>query len=354
MQTPPETAPLLSRGDDPFPNADSIAEDHGIRRVLVCLDRSPSSEACLRYAACISKTFGSTLTLLHVLEVQDEGSGPHSTDAVGWEISRRQVSEYLERTARQAAESAGQHVDVRLEQGHPPERIIAVARELGADLTVLGSGSEGGFAGWNLGSTVHQVLALARGSVLLAPTSSPAPSVVCPRRILVPLDGSPRAESVLPTAARIARGHGGEIVLVHVVEEPQPTVLRAPEDLDLARELAARLALRARGYLDDLRDQLANQGASVRTIVVRDADGRQILLDLAKKERVDLVVLSAHGATCNAARAFGSVTAHLLEHSVTPLLILQDLPEPETRRASEVVDERVAPPLRATFSPGDS
>jgi hypothetical protein len=90
---------------------------------------------------------------------------------------------------------------------------------------------------------------------------------------------------------------------------------------------------------------------SVRAVVVRRVDGHQALLDVAQREQVDLVVLSAHGATCNAARPFGNVTAHLLEHSVVPLLVLQDLPEPELERTGDVIDEEVAPPLRASFAP---
>src|SRR5690349_1014267 len=91
------------------------AQDHGIRHVLVCLDRSPLSEVCLPYAVCISKTFGSALTLLHVLEARHERSGPrsgpHSTDALRWEISRREATDYLERLERQASEQSGQRVD---------------------------------------------------------------------------------------------------------------------------------------------------------------------------------------------------------------------------------------------------
>jgi len=39
-------------------------------------------------------------------------------------------------------------------------------------------------------------------------------------RILVPLDGSPRAEKALPVAARIARASGGSVTLLQVVSPP--------------------------------------------------------------------------------------------------------------------------------------
>jgi nucleotide-binding universal stress UspA family protein len=327
--------------------------------VLVCVDRSPLAEICVAHALFICKTFGSELTLLHVLEARHEGSapraGPQPTDAVGWEVSRCEARDYLERIERRAREVRGRPVDIRLEQGRPGERISALTRELGADLTVLGGHGESGIAAWSLGSTAQQVLSVARGSVLVARSSAPAPSVVCPRRILVPLDGSLRTESVLPAAARIARTNDAEMVLVHVVEEPLATaLLRAPEDMELARDLATRLELRAGAYLDHLRDQLTREGAYVRAVVVRQVDGHQALLDVARREEVDLVVVSAHGATCNAAQPFGSFTTHLLAHSRVAVLVLQDLQEPEAYTEGDVVDEEVGPALRASFAPGAS
>jgi nucleotide-binding universal stress UspA family protein len=49
------------------------------------------------------------------------------------------------------------------------------------------------------------------------------------RRILVPLDCSPRAEWVFPLATALARAHDAELILAHVVPEPEiPRRLPAP------------------------------------------------------------------------------------------------------------------------------
>jgi nucleotide-binding universal stress UspA family protein len=308
------------------------------------------SEVSLPHAVFISKTFDSAITLLHVMQPPHERPGPCTTDALGWEISRQEAKAYLERFEKQVIESSGQRADARLEQGHPAERIMALAREVHADLIVLGSHGQGGVASWNLGSTVQQILSVARVSVLIAHSTSPVPNVVSPKRILVPLDGALRTESVLPTVARIANVHSAEVLLVHVVAEPQPTaVLYATEDLALARNLATRLESRAKSYLEHFRDQLAREIQSVRTLVIRHADERQSLLELAQKEQTDLIILSAHGATCNPAQPFGSVTAHLLTHCTVPLLVLQDLPDSELHHAE--VDENLAPPVRGSYPP---
>ena len=320
---------------------------NAIRRILVCVDRSPSADTCLRHAVAISKSLGSAITLLHVMQPPDERSGLQTTDVLDWEISRQEASAYLERLEKEGTRASGRQVETRLEQGHPVERITAVARELEADLTVLGGQGERGVAAWNLGSTVLQVLAVARGSVLIARSSSTATGDVSLKRILVPLDGSVRAESVLPTAVRIASAHNAELLLVFMVREPIPTaVLRAPEDLEVARGLATRLEVSGKRYLEGLREQLVREGASARTVVLRNADERQSLLELSQKERSDLIVVSAHGSTCNPALTFGGVTAHILTHSVVPLLVLQDLRDYELRGQEH---DRSAPPLRASY-----
>jgi nucleotide-binding universal stress UspA family protein len=324
-------------------------EASGIRRILVCVDRSPFSEVCLPYAVAISRSLGSAITLLYVMQPRTEQSGLHSTDVLDWEISSQEAHAYLERLQREAmqgAQASERHVDVRLEQGHPAERITAVAREIGADITVLGSHGERGVTAWTMGSTALQVLAVTRGSVLVVRSSPGVATNASPRRILVPLDGSLRSESVLPTAVRIAGDHGAELLLAFVVVEAVATaVLRAPEDLGVARELAARLERGGARYLEGLRGQLERDGASVRTLVLRGADEKQALLDVSQKERCDLIVLSAHGSTCNPSLTSGSVTAHLLTHSTIPLLVVQDLRDAEPRAHES---ER-APPLRASF-----
>jgi nucleotide-binding universal stress UspA family protein len=298
----------------------------------------------------ISRSLGSAITLLYVMQPRSEHSGLHATDVLDWEISSQEATAYLERLQREVTDSSERRVDVRLEQGHPAERITAVAREIGADITVLGSHGERGVTAWTMGSTALQVLAVTRGSVLVVRASSRPATDPSPKRILVPLDGSLRSESVLPTAVRIAGDHGAELLLAFVVVEPAPTaVLRAPEDLGVARELAARLERAGTRYLEGLRGQLERDGAAVRTFVLRGADEKQALLDLSIKERCDLIVLSAHGSTCNPSLTSGSVAAHLLTLSTIPLLVVQDLRDAELREADGDQREQRAPPLRASF-----
>jgi nucleotide-binding universal stress UspA family protein len=302
---------------------------HGIRNVLVCVDQSPICDAVLFYAVFLSKAFASGLTLLHVTPPQADHVTHGTPDAFAWEITKQEGLAYLKRLQAQLASQTDQRVDIRLEQGQPSVRIRAVARELGADIAVLGAGSESGATAWTLGTTAQQLLAHAECSMLVARPSSGRPEAMAPKRVLVPLDGSVRTESALPTAIRVAKASDAEVLLAHVVVEQRSSgVLHTPEDVALAGELATHLESEARTYLEHLRATLAPDIVSLRTSVLRHADPGQCLCELAESEQADMVVLSAHGTTCNPVRSFGSVTTHLLTYLPVPVVVLQDLTEP--------------------------
>ncbi len=322
---------------------------HGIRRIISCVDRSPASEICIPHSISLARVFSCPVTLLHVVEPA-QSSGLGGTDALGWELARQEAHAYLERLQLQTSLASGQRVEILLEQGKPAERITAMVRECGADLTVLASHGVGEATAWGLGSTAEQVLALTPSSVYLARSEASPPVRV--RRILVLLDGSLRAEVVLPVAARIASANRAEVLLAHVVAESgSGGVLRAPDDLVLARELASRVETGARLYLASVRDRLTREVPAVRTIVTRSSDERQSALDLARTERVDLIVMAAHGLTCNPARSLGTFAHHIATHSSVPLLLLQDVPGRDT---VGVPDDHGAPPLRGSFAPEEA
>jgi nucleotide-binding universal stress UspA family protein len=309
-----------------------IIEDapaHGLqshRQVMVCLDRSVHAEICVPYAGFMARALHAELTILHVLPCQSEAD-PSAFDVLGWEISRREAEQYLAQVREdlENSEMGPAAIHTQLAQGQPAERVLALERELHPELTVLSRRGEGGLASWNLGGTAQRVVMNASGSVLLLPSTGA--SVVPPHRILVPLDGSQRAESVLPLVLEAARLQDAEVILVHVVSEPRRSgVLADGEDLRLARTLAARLEVGGQAYLSGVRERLLRVLPHVKVRVIRSGDTREALLDAARDEHADLIVLSAHGTTCNAAHPFGSVTAHALAHATLPVLVVQDLP----------------------------
>jgi nucleotide-binding universal stress UspA family protein len=302
----------------------------GIRHVLVPLDGSPLAEGALPWAVAVAQALPARVTLLRVLEKPSiSGATSHHHDAVDWEMRRVEAESALNRIQRElkARDLAS---SVELLEGRPAEQIVNFARAQDVDLVVLSSHGEGGLSGWALSSTVLMVVARTHNSVLVVPARASHGRKIGEvqiRRLLVPLDCSPRAECILPLATALSRAHDAEIILAHVVPEPEMPRRLPPsgEDLAIASTLTERNRVEAERYLGELRDRLVEQKLRITTRIVVSSQRAQAVRGMADEAGVDLVMVSAHGRTGDAREQYGSVATRLLEQSHRPILVLQDL-----------------------------
>jgi nucleotide-binding universal stress UspA family protein len=315
----------------PMENANPDRRPEGlqpIRHVGVCIDRSPISEKIVPHAVALARAFGAKLTVLHALEPPHERPEATPTDPLEWELRRAEARRHL---ASLESEHAAADLPVRSEvlEGRPAEEIRDWVSSHAVDLTVLGSHGASGWTEWSLASTARKLIEGISGSVLLVPAWSvqgPVKREAVYDRILVPLDGSPRAESALPLALSVASAHGSELLLLHVVPMPErscPCPLDEDEH-DLERRLVERNARAAEIYLEGVRKHLAGDSVRARTLVTVDGDVRGEILRCVAKDHVDLVVFCGHGRGGHAELPFGSVASFLLEHATTPLLVVRE------------------------------
>lgn len=153
------------------------------------------------------------------------------------------------------------------------------------------------------------------------PTAMPS---IAYRRLLVPLDGSPRAECVLPLATALARTFGAELILAHVVTKPQ-MIQRMPlseDEKSLVNQVVERNRAEANRYFEQLQSRISPKPV---THVLEGDNVEYKLLELAEAESVDLVIMAAHGHTGHNSDAYGSLAARLIEHGSLPLYVHQDL-----------------------------
>jgi nucleotide-binding universal stress UspA family protein len=133
-------------------------------------------------------------------------------------------------------------------------------------------------------------------------------------RILIPLDGSQLAESVLIQVRRLLARKDAELILLRVVTLPPEVEADAGEPLNL-------LWSRATEYLQNIAGRLASEGLQVRTRVLEGFPANQIL-EVAKKDKVTLIAMSTHGRTGLSRWVFGSVTEKVLRASPVPVLAI--------------------------------
>ncbi|MDH4279133.1 MAG: universal stress protein [Acidimicrobiia bacterium] len=311
-----------------------------IRHIAVCIDRSPIGDSAMPHAAVVARAFDARLTLLHVLEPLHDGLRAALTDPLDWEVQRTEAQRHLESllSGYVGVEPDGgpelTNVVAEVLEGRPAESIRHWVRSQDVDLTVLSSHGERGRTDWALASTARKLVEGVRGSVLLVPAhqfAKPSTEAATYRRVLVPLDGSARAESALAVADRIARSEGSEIVLLHVVPDP-PHPCPGPlddQERDLDRRLVDRNVRAATAYLKGVARRLEGDGIRVQTQVEVDSDVRDEIQHRIDLNDVDLVVLSGHGHGGRAQQPVGSVARLLIEHLTAPLLIVRDSSPPD-------------------------
>jgi|GEM_PF-82443 len=350
--------PLAAPSAKPAASAGVQASARALHPVLACVDGTGAAEAVVQHARAIADALGEPLVVLQVLEPLN-GQGP--ADPVEWAIRQREATGRLEALARHAGHATC-GTGTMLREGWAPHAIDDAARSLAAGLIVLGtrdraSERPAGLPGAAeargplLGLTARDVLARTGQSVLLQPPGL-APETAQPyRRILVPLDGSCWSEAAVPMAVRLARGSGAELLLAHVVTQPELTGQQPPEadDLELLDRLVARNERIGRAYLDRLRRSIGDSGVKVDSLIFRCEDSRSGLADLIDATGFDLVVLSARGrgANCGMELPYGSTVGYLAGRCPVPMLVVHpDIPvaQSSARNASRML-------TRARFRP---
>ena len=141
--------------------------------------------------------------------------------------------------------------------------------------------------------------------------------------IVAPLDGSKRAEKILPHIEELSKRFEAKIILVQVVEPPKvisdESISQYVKDLD-------KLKLEADTYLSNIAEKF--QSKKIQT-ELRVEHGKKIknILQIVEKERADLIAIASHGRSGVSRVFYGSVAASLLHRVDRPLLLIRSRDE---------------------------
>ena len=144
------------------------------------------------------------------------------------------------------------------------------------------------------------------------------------KTILVPLDGSDLAESILEQVSTLARGYGARLLLMTV----GPSL---PTSLPRARDIQLSLTFQAEAYLERIRDILVSRGLSVET-TVRIGDPASEILEMAAHQKVDLIIINSRGGEGAPSPFLGSVAAKVAGASTIPVFVLKATANNEQKR----------------------
>src|SRR5215211_1387751 len=275
-------------------------------RILLPVDGSPEASAALPYAAALA-TPGTEIVLLTVV--------PSATDA---DAARAGLA-----TAAQRLRVAGQTVRTEVATGNPARRIVDIAAELRVEMIVMASHGRGAIGRLIYGSVADRVGRESPVPVMVVRTKQLAPGPVGITRLVVPLDGSSRAESALPVATTISQRLGTPISLVRVVDpaDAMPPAVGVDEAIpfEIYDEAEKELEQEARRYLEMMAQKLREQGLPMTTSVLVGSPASSI------EEAThfgDVLVLSSHERTGVMRWLLGSLAEKLAREDESPVILV--------------------------------
>jgi nucleotide-binding universal stress UspA family protein len=139
--------------------------------------------------------------------------------------------------------------------------------------------------------------------------------------ILVPLDGSRRAETILPHVQDLARGYNAKVILLQVVE-PTPLGSGLEQVCTELGDGAEWRTKQAKSYLAALREGFCEKGIEARTRIVH-GPAVEAIIDAADRESADLIAMAGQDRTGWSQGFHGCVAASVLRHVDWPLLLIR-------------------------------
>jgi nucleotide-binding universal stress UspA family protein len=263
------------------------------RRIAVPLDGSAFAEAALPAATTMARQTGAHLELVMVHQPQLAGVSPLVAMDLDARIRQHEI-DYLKQQAAQMAAESRVAVTTSVLDGPVVSKLANHIRTQRAALVVMSTHGRTGISRFFLGSTADRLIRELHCPVLLvnpAQAMSGLASGAGPR-VLIPLDGSALAESMLDQIG-VVFPPTTHLELVRVVVPlmamtPPFTVTWAPVLADVLEQETAR----ANQYLQALTTRLGNQGFAVRATVVTDLSPAGAIVNRATETGCDVVALA--------------------------------------------------------------
>jgi nucleotide-binding universal stress UspA family protein len=292
-------------------------------KVLLATDGSRCSEVAVELVAGLDWPEGTTIRIVTALDTV-RLAGPWATMAgFGLGDLEQSLLDELEETlddAEALLAPVGVIVERQVLLGRPSAAIVEQARDLDADLIVVGSRGQGPIRTMLLGSVSAEVIDHAPCPVLVARTQALT-------KVLLAHDGSDlaRAAEELLLAIPALASLPVEVLSVVRTHEPSADTL-APSTLGRSLEVYGEAVEESRRHHEDVARAAAERlGTDGRTVSwsVRTGDPARAIVDEAQARAADLVAMGTHGRTGLDRLVLGSVARNVLTHAHCSVLVVR-------------------------------
>jgi nucleotide-binding universal stress UspA family protein len=296
-------------------------------KMLIALDGSKTAEQVLPYARFLTSRFNKPAELIAVVDIaamMAHVSAEKAADLYDMvQEGVRSGEAYLKQIA---ASFHGAMVNCIIEKGRAEEVIIDAGEADTGMLITMATHGRSGVHRWLLGSVVEKVLRATANPLLLirAKENAKSEGEASLKSIIVPLDGSELAESVLPLAAGLANKLDLAVVLFRGYNTPYSVYGYGygyyAIDVD---KVTAAMRNDAHDYLEKKAAELKYLRVAKISCVVKEGFSADEIIKVARETPDSLIAICSHGRSGIKRWVLGSVTETVVRHADNPVLVLR-------------------------------
>jgi nucleotide-binding universal stress UspA family protein len=212
-------------------------------------------------------------------------------------------------SACRALRTAHVNASLELRDGKPAEEILRLARARNVDLIAMSTQGRGGLVRFIAGSVAEEVLRHTDIPMLLTRPDVPVKPW---KRIAVALDGSDRAEEILPDVVRLARTLRATVEVIEV---------EFPSIAGVAGEVAIPLpTVDPMPYLKGVVARLQSQGVEASAVALEGSASGELLKQV-RSSGAALLCMTTHGRSGLSRLLLGSVAEEIVRKAPCPVLL---------------------------------
>jgi nucleotide-binding universal stress UspA family protein len=302
-------------------------EEKMYTRILIPLDGSKTAEQVLPYARTLANKLKVPLELMGVIDIA-EFAAHISAEKARYleriiEQGERSSLEYLKGVANKFP---GLTVNCTVEKGTAAENIIDKAAADKGTLITMATHGRSGINRFVLGSVAEKVLRATNNPLLLVRAADGAAPGEEARltSVIVPLDGSELAESVLPAVTELAKKLGLEIVLFRAFNIPYGVYAGADGYYAMNfDQLIADIKDEATSYLEKKTEELKGKGFEKISSLVKEGLSADEIISIGRQTPDNLIAMCTHGRSGVKRWVLGSVTETVVRHCGDPVLVIR-------------------------------
>lgn len=278
-----------------------------MRTVLLAVDGSTASEQAARFLAHLPHLSPLDLHLVRVLQ-NPLSNGVYSSSELLEVAYERDKASAVEDFEKVAAMFEGANVSVRqiLKEGNIGEALVTTAKEIDADLVVVGATGRSQISRVLLGSISDHVATHATCSVLVF-RSMRINEDVRPVQVCLAYEGSDPAKEALEEITEIPWHTGSDLHVLLVV----------PILYDFHGEVSpdSPTAISSKANLQIARDQLQTVASSIKTHLIESEHIGEGIVDFAEQRNIDLMVVGESPRSTLSRFILGSTTRYVLRYA---------------------------------------